>query len=182
MATPCEQFLDEVTGPSGTVRPVEVHKHRVRYTVGGCSSEVSDVVADGRTIRTIAIESEDAAAVVAAISSVGLDGYVNTSYPRGLVALLEDRPPRFAVIDVGTNSVKFHIGERGGDGAWRTVVDRAEVTRMGEGLDVNGVVAPAALERTIVALRGMVDEARERGALADRRGRHRLAAGGHRSR
>ncbi len=135
------------------------------YTVGGCSSEVSDVVADGRTIRTIAIESEDAAAVVAAVSSVGLDGYVNTSYPRALVALLEDRPPSFAVIDVGTNSVKFHIGERGGDGTWRTVVDRAEVTRMGEGLDVNGVVAPAALERTIAALRGMVDEARDRGAV-----------------
>ena len=158
------QFLDEVTGPSGTVRAVSVHKHRVRYTVGGCSSEVSDVVADGRTIRTIAIESEDAAAVVAAVSSVGLDGYLNTSYPRGLVALLEDRPPRFAVIDVGTNSVKFHIGERSGDGTWRTVVDRAEVTRMGEGLDVSGVVAPAALERTLTALRGMVDEARERGA------------------
>ena len=69
------------------------------------------------------------------------------------------------MIDVGTNSVKFHIGERGGDGAWRTVVDRAEVTRMGEGLDVNGVVAPAALERTIAALRGMVDEARDRGAV-----------------
>ncbi len=160
-----EQFLDEVAGPSGSVRAVTVHKHRIRYTVGGCSSEVSDVVADGRTVRTIAIESEDAAAVVAAVSSVGLDGYVNTSYPRALVALLEDRPPRFAVIDVGTNSVKFHIGERGDDRTWRTVVDRAEVTRMGEGLDVNGVVAPAALERTIAALRGMVDEARDRGAV-----------------
>ena len=85
-----QQFLDEVTGPSGTVRPVEVHKHRVRYTVGGCSAEFSDVVADGRTIRTIAIESEDAAAVVEAVRSVGLEGYPNTNYPRGLAGLLDD--------------------------------------------------------------------------------------------
>ena len=48
------------------------------------------------------------------------------------------RASRYAVIDVGTNSVKFHVGERGADGEWRTVVDRAEVTRLGEGLDANG--------------------------------------------
>ena len=114
-----QQFLDEVAGPSGMVRPVEVHKHRVRYTVGGCSSEVSDVIANGKTIRTIAIESEDAAAVVAAVRSVGLDGYVNTSYPRGLAALLDGRPERYAVIDVGTNSIKFHVAELGGDGRFR---------------------------------------------------------------
>ena len=47
---------------------------------------------------------------------MGLDGYLNTSYPRGLTALIEDRPVRVAVIDVGTNSVKFHIAERGADG------------------------------------------------------------------
>ena len=45
---------------------------------------------------------------------------------------------RYAVIDVGTNSVKFHVAERDADGAWPTVVDRAEVTRLGEGLDADG--------------------------------------------
>ena len=64
-----QQLLDEVVGPGGTVRVVPVHKHRVRYRVGGCSAEVSDVVADGRNIRTIAIESEDSAAVVEAVRS-----------------------------------------------------------------------------------------------------------------
>ena len=109
-------MLDEVVGPGGTVRVVPVHKHRVRYTVGGCSAEVSDVVADGRSTRTIAIESEDAAAVVEAVRSVGLEGYVNTNYPRGLTALLDGQPERYAVIDVGTNSIKFHVAERGADG------------------------------------------------------------------
>ncbi len=161
-----QQFLDEVTGPSGMVRPVEVHKHRLRYTVGGCSAERSDVVADGRTVRTIAIELEDAAAVVDAVRSVGLDGYVNTNYPRGLATLLEDRAERYAVIDVGTNSVKFHVGERQEGDAWRPVVDRAEITRLGEGLREGGGLAPEALDRTIAAIDGMVHEARDRGAVA----------------
>ena len=29
--------------------------------------------------------------------------------------------PRYAVVDVGTNSVKFHLAERRGDGSWRTL-------------------------------------------------------------
>ena len=159
-----EQFLEDVVRPSGVVRPVTVHKRRVRYTVGGCMAELSDVTADGRPTRTIAIESEDAAAVVAAIHDVGLDGFMNTSYPRGLAALLEGRLARYAVIDVGTNSVKFHVSERA-DGGWRTVADRAEVTRLGEGIDDTGEIAAGPLERTVVAIRAMVDEARDRDVL-----------------
>ena len=41
------QFVDELVAPSGMLRAVDVHKRRVRYTVGGCTSEVSDVVVDG---------------------------------------------------------------------------------------------------------------------------------------
>jgi exopolyphosphatase/guanosine-5'-triphosphate,3'-diphosphate pyrophosphatase len=151
--------------PAG-VRAVAVHKRRVRYTVGGCTAELSDVTADGRRVRTIAVEDEDAAAVVAAVESLGLDGYRNTSYPRGLAAVLAGTPPRYAVIDVGTNSVKFHIGERDANGAWHRVVDRAEVTRLGEGLTEGGTIDPAALERTIVAAAGMVDEARRLDVVA----------------
>ena len=40
------------------------------------------MIADGSPTRTIAIESEDAAAVVAAVSLVGLADYVNTPYRR----------------------------------------------------------------------------------------------------
>ena len=161
-----EQFLGEVAGPSGMVRPVEVHKHRVRYTVGGCSSEVSDVVANGKTTRTIAIESEDAAAVVAAVGSVGLDGYANTNYPRGLAALLDGLPERYAVIDVGTNSIKFQVAELGADGRFHAIVDRAEVTRLGQGVDAGGEIVQEALERAIVAIAGMADEAKALGVTA----------------
>jgi exopolyphosphatase / guanosine-5'-triphosphate,3'-diphosphate pyrophosphatase len=66
----------------------------------------------------------------------------------------------YAVIDVGTNSIKFHIGERRADGSWRTVVDRAEVTRLGEGIAETGDIAPEAIERTAEAIAGMAAEAR----------------------
>jgi exopolyphosphatase/guanosine-5'-triphosphate,3'-diphosphate pyrophosphatase len=71
---------------------------------------------------------------------------------------------RRAVIDVGTNSVKFHIGERQPDGTWTTVVDRAEVTRLGEGIGETGSIAPAAMERTAAAIAAMAAEAARHGA------------------
>jgi len=72
--------------------------------------------------------------------------------------------PCYAVVDVGTNSVKFHLGERREDGTWRTVVDRAEITRLGEGLDKTGELSGEAMARTASAVAAMVTEARERSA------------------
>ena len=74
--------------------------------------------------------------------------------------------PRYAVIDVGTNSVKFNISDRRPDGAWQTLVDRAEITRLGEGLDKTGDISPDSMERTVSAIVGMVSEAREAGVTA----------------
>ena len=74
--------------------------------------------------------------------------------------------PVYAVIDVGTNSVKFNISERRPDGEWRTIVDRGEVTRLGEGIAETGDIAPAAIERTVEAIAGMADEAKRYEASA----------------
>jgi len=74
--------------------------------------------------------------------------------------------PCYAVIDVGTNSVKFNISERGSDGSWQTIVDRAEITRLGEGLETTGEISAEAMERTVAAIAGMAAEAREKGAVA----------------
>ncbi len=57
-------------------------------------------------------------------------------------------------------------GERDLGGRWRTVVDRAELTRLGEGLAQQGVIIDAALERTTAAIAGMVDEAKQHGVRA----------------
>jgi exopolyphosphatase/guanosine-5'-triphosphate,3'-diphosphate pyrophosphatase len=70
------------------------------------------------------------------------------------------------VLDVGTNSVKFHVAERGDDGGWRTLADRAEITRLGEGLDRTGALSDAAIERTVTAIAGMAEEARRLGVDA----------------
>src|SRR6185369_10349989 len=71
---------------------------------------------------------------------------------------------RYAVIDVGTNSVKFHVGEKHTDGTWTTVVDRAEVTRLGESLNATGgAFTPDAMERTVTAIAAMAVEARREG-------------------
>jgi exopolyphosphatase / guanosine-5'-triphosphate,3'-diphosphate pyrophosphatase len=161
-----DRFLAELVEPEGLARVVRVHKVRARYTVGGCMAERSEVRVDGRPTTTVAIESEDAAAVLAAVRDVGLGGWANTSYPRELARIVDARPERFAAIDVGTNSVKFHVGERAADGSWTTVVDRAEITRLGEGLQDSGRIAPDAAERTIAAIAGMADEARGLGVSA----------------
>jgi len=71
--------------------------------------------------------------------------------------------PRYAAIDVGTNSVKFHIGERREDGTWRTIADRAEITRLGEGLEKSGEINREAMARTVSAIATMADEARRNG-------------------
>jgi exopolyphosphatase/guanosine-5'-triphosphate,3'-diphosphate pyrophosphatase len=70
---------------------------------------------------------------------------------------------RYAVVDIGTNSVKFVIAEREEDGSWTPVVDRAEVTRLGEGLDEDGELQPGPVERTVEAVAGMADEAKKAG-------------------
>jgi exopolyphosphatase/guanosine-5'-triphosphate,3'-diphosphate pyrophosphatase len=161
-----DQFTRDLVAPSGVLRPVKVHKRRVRYTVGGCISELSEVRADGKATRTVAIEAEDAAAVVSAVASVGLGGYLNTNYALGLNALLDNTPERYAVIDVGTNSVKLHVGERTSTGPWRTTADRAELTRLGEGLEKTGEIAPQAAERTAAVIEDMIAEAKRNGARA----------------
>jgi exopolyphosphatase/guanosine-5'-triphosphate,3'-diphosphate pyrophosphatase len=74
--------------------------------------------------------------------------------------------PCYAVIDVGTNSVKFNISERRDDGSWRTIVDRAEVTRLGEGLEKTGEISSDALARTVDAIAAMAAEAQENGVAA----------------
>src|SRR5690348_8478767 len=48
-----DQFLAELAGPGG-FRPVAVHKRRVRYVINGCTSEVTDVTADGIPARSVA--------------------------------------------------------------------------------------------------------------------------------
>jgi exopolyphosphatase/guanosine-5'-triphosphate,3'-diphosphate pyrophosphatase len=160
------ELLEEVVTPKPALRAVEVHKRRARYTIGGCMTELTDVQAEGASTRTIAVETEDAGRVLATVQQLGLAGRANVSFPRGLRKLLGFGVGRYAVVDVGTNSVKFHVGERDVDGAWATIADRAEVTRLGEGLAETGRLQPEPIARTADAIAGMAAEAERDGVLA----------------
>jgi exopolyphosphatase/guanosine-5'-triphosphate,3'-diphosphate pyrophosphatase len=161
-----EELLEDVVRPSVDLLAIRVHKRRERYTIAGCMAERTEIRTDREATRTIAVESEDAARVTEAVNELGLASYPNVNVPRGLKALVGFTARRYAVIDVGTNSVKFHIGERRPDGVWRTVVDRAVVTRLGEGLAETGRLDAAASDRTIEAISAMIDEARRNGVVA----------------
>ena len=156
--------LSELVGTSSQLRAVPIRKHRVHCTFAGCMAEVTELRVDASITRTLVIESEDRERVVAAVRALGLDARRNTCVARGLKALTGFGARRFAVIDTGTNSVKFHLAERRADGTWTTIVDRAEVTRLGEGLDHTGRLDAGAMERTATAIAEMVDEARNAGA------------------
>jgi exopolyphosphatase/guanosine-5'-triphosphate,3'-diphosphate pyrophosphatase len=81
-----DEFLAVLGGPERGVRAIAVHKRRLHYTVNGCMSEVTEVVADGQKVRTLAIETTDADRVIATVRELGLAGRENTSYPRWLKA------------------------------------------------------------------------------------------------
>jgi exopolyphosphatase/guanosine-5'-triphosphate,3'-diphosphate pyrophosphatase len=69
---------------------------------------------------------------------------------------------RVATIDIGTNAVLLLVAERGGDGRVLPIRERAEITRLGEGVDRTRQLSAAAIERTIACLS---DYAREVDAL-----------------
>jgi exopolyphosphatase / guanosine-5'-triphosphate,3'-diphosphate pyrophosphatase len=82
------QLLDDVVRPRADLRAVDVHKLRRRFTIGGCMTEWTDVRADDVSTRTIAVETENPGLVIATVRELGLESRPNTSYPRGLKALL----------------------------------------------------------------------------------------------
>jgi exopolyphosphatase/guanosine-5'-triphosphate,3'-diphosphate pyrophosphatase len=58
---------------------------------------------------------------------------------------------RYATIDVGSNSVLLLVAEKTAEG-FVTVEDRAELTRLGDGLEQTGRLSDVAMERTVQAL------------------------------
>jgi exopolyphosphatase / guanosine-5'-triphosphate,3'-diphosphate pyrophosphatase len=80
--------LGDIANASGAVLVVPVHKKRQHFTFGGCMAELTDVRTPARFTRTIAIESEQPARVIAAVRELGLDSRPNISFPHGLRALV----------------------------------------------------------------------------------------------
>lgn len=68
-----------------------------------------------------------------------------------------------AVIDVGTNSIKFHLARKRSDGSLETVLDENDIARLGEGLRETGKISPEPLERNSRSVENFVKKARSMG-------------------
>ena len=64
----------------------------------------------------------------------------------------DERPDRVAAIDQGTNSIRLLVAEPEGDGGFRELARDMVITRLGQGVDRTGTIAPEALERTVGVL------------------------------
>jgi exopolyphosphatase/guanosine-5'-triphosphate,3'-diphosphate pyrophosphatase len=60
---------------------------------------------------------------------------------------------RVACLDIGTNSVLLLVAERDSSGVIHPLLERATITRLGEGVDRGRELLPAARERTLACLR-----------------------------
>jgi exopolyphosphatase/guanosine-5'-triphosphate,3'-diphosphate pyrophosphatase len=161
-----EAFESELVRASEELQTVDVHKQRAHYSVDECMVELTAIRVGDVATHTLALESPDPAVVTAAVRAFGLRDRRNVSVARGIKALVGFGAKRYAVIDVGTNSVKFHVSERRADGELRTIVDRADITRLGEGLDESGRLAAEPIRRTVLAIDAMVEEAHRDGVVA----------------
>ncbi len=88
------ELLDLLVASPGAVRLVSVHKRRVRHRLDECLVELTDIDIGDRHTRTLAIETEDADAVWGTVTRLGQRDRVNTSVPRGLLALVTGERPR----------------------------------------------------------------------------------------
>jgi exopolyphosphatase/guanosine-5'-triphosphate,3'-diphosphate pyrophosphatase len=70
---------------------------------------------------------------------------------------------RFAAIDIGTNSVLLTVAEEV-DGTLHPILERAEITRLGEGTAATGQLSPGGIERTLAVLLEYANSARALGA------------------
>jgi exopolyphosphatase/guanosine-5'-triphosphate,3'-diphosphate pyrophosphatase len=75
---------------------------------------------------------------------------------------------RVGVVDIGTNSTRLLIANVDG-GAIDELDRRSEVTRLGQGVDVSGRLAPAAIERVFATLGAYRDALDAAGVPADAR-------------
>ena len=71
---------------------------------------------------------------------------------------------RKAIIDIGSNSIKFFVGELAADRTIKTVLDTNDIARLGEGIDSTGAISPEAMERNVASVAAFAKQAKELGA------------------
>ena len=72
--------------------------------------------------------------------------------------------PIYAVIDVGTNTIRLLVAEAEGGATFRPLLQEQVITRLGERLQETGELSPAAMGRTIQVLKRFAEVAKGFGA------------------
>ena len=71
---------------------------------------------------------------------------------------------KVAIIDIGSKSIKFFVGEKQEDGSIKTLLDTNDIAALGEGLSKTGRISEEALERNAQSVAVFAAKARELGA------------------
>lgn len=79
-----DQYLDEIIRPHPMLAPVSVFKRRFAFTVNDCITEIAEIEINGAGQQTVAVESVDIDAILAAKGMLGLDEYENVNYLRAI--------------------------------------------------------------------------------------------------
>jgi exopolyphosphatase/guanosine-5'-triphosphate,3'-diphosphate pyrophosphatase len=72
----------------------------------------------------------------------------------------DERPGRVAAVDQGTNSTRLLVAEPDEAGGFEDLARDMVITRVGQGVDETGMLAPEALQRTLVVLARYVRRAK----------------------
>jgi exopolyphosphatase/guanosine-5'-triphosphate,3'-diphosphate pyrophosphatase len=70
---------------------------------------------------------------------------------------------RFAAIDLGTNTILLLVAELNEDGSFSVLTDRAEIARLGEGVDKTRAISLAGEERSFATLKDYLRECKDLG-------------------
>ncbi len=73
---------------------------------------------------------------------------------------------RIATLDVGTNTVLLLVAEASSSGELHPVLERAEITRLGRGVDRSGKLDPESARRTLETIVEFAEAARSAGAVS----------------
>jgi hypothetical protein len=86
------EFVEGLVRPHPALTAVHVFKRRFGFTVEGCITEHAELWVNGAAIQTVAVESEDGAAVSRARVLLGLDGYENVNYVLAIRRIIGQAP------------------------------------------------------------------------------------------
>jgi exopolyphosphatase/guanosine-5'-triphosphate,3'-diphosphate pyrophosphatase len=88
-----EQFLEDILMPHPELVLARVFKRRFGYTINGCISEIAELLINGATIKTMALESADIETVLKVKQKLGLHEYENVNYLLAIKRILGMEPP-----------------------------------------------------------------------------------------